>query len=243
VKSKKKQKKILVAGEPIVVKEVTDLCTSKGYSVTVLQQKSKSSPEAVRVPSGLSLALELTNIDIEVKERNLKSLDQKLPPDVPILSTSITTTITEQSSWVRRSGRLVGISGMHTFFQSGLIELAPAVYTSETALGKSRDFFWSIGIEVSVIRDFIGMVLPRIVCMLVNEAAFAVTENIANPEDIDLAMKLGTNYPYGPIEWGERIGFDQVLAVLSALHRELGDDRYRPAPILKELALTGGFWK
>ena len=73
--------------------------------------------------------------------------------------------------------------------------------------------------------------------MLINEAAFALMEQIASPEDIDVAMKLGTNYPFGPIEWGKQIGFKNVIAVIEALHEDLQEDRYRTAPLLKQLAL------
>ena len=87
------------------------------------------------------------------------------------------------------------------------------------------------------------MVFPRIVCQIINEAAFALQEEIASPQDIDLAMKLGANYPLGPIEWADRIGMQQVYAVLSALHRDLGADRYRISPLLRQMALSGTWWK
>jgi 3-hydroxybutyryl-CoA dehydrogenase len=75
--------------------------------------------------------------------------------------------------------------------------------------------------------------------MIINEAAFALMEGVASAEDIDTAMKLGTNYPLGPLEWADRIGLDQVLAVLEGLQAEYGDDRYRPAPLLRQLVRAG----
>jgi 3-hydroxybutyryl-CoA dehydrogenase len=79
-------------------------------------------------------------------------------------------------------------------------------------------------------------VLPRLVCALVNEAAFAAGEGVADAETIDRAMQLGTNYPLGPLAWGKQIGYGRVLAVLEHLQAEYGEERYRPAPLLRRLA-------
>jgi 3-hydroxybutyryl-CoA dehydrogenase len=97
--------------------------------------------------------------------------------------------------------------------------------------------------ETAVVEDTVGLILPRIVCCLVNEAAYALMENVAQPRGIDTAMKLGTNYPYGPLEWGDLIGLDIVLAVLRGLYDEYGDDRYRPAPLLKQMVRAGRLGK
>ena len=87
------------------------------------------------------------------------------------------------------------------------------------------------------------MVLPRIVRCLVNEAAYALMEGVAQPNDIDTAMKLGTNYPHGPLSWGDLIGLDVVLAVMRGLFNEYGEDRYRPAPLLKQMVRAGRLGK
>ena len=81
--------------------------------------------------------------------------------------------------------------------------------------------------------------LGRIVCQLVNEAAFALQKGVGSAADIDTAMRLGFNYPRGPLEWGDSIGLDHVLAVLDALHEELGEERYRAAPLLRRMVANG----
>ena len=86
------------------------------------------------------------------------------------------------------------------------------------------------------------MVLPRILCQIINEAMSAAKQDVALPKDTDTAMRLGMNYPSGPIEWGEKIGFNLVYAVLNALHNDLGEERCRICPLLKEIAATGKFW-
>ena len=87
------------------------------------------------------------------------------------------------------------------------------------------------------------MVLPRILCQLINESVFALQDDIATPRDIDTAMKLGANYPKGPLEWAELIGVRQVFAVLSAIQQDLNEDRYRVSPLLKQMAIAGEWWK
>jgi 3-hydroxybutyryl-CoA dehydrogenase len=78
-----------------------------------------------------------------------------------------------------------------------------------------------------------------VLALLVNEAAFALSEGVARARDIDLAMKKGTNYPFGPLEWADEIGIDQIIAILLGLQRELGEDRYRPAPLLRKMSYAG----
>jgi 3-hydroxybutyryl-CoA dehydrogenase len=89
------------------------------------------------------------------------------------------------------------------------------------------------GIEYITIEDRVGMVKPRIIFMIINEACYTLQEGTASIEDIDLAMKLGTNYPYGPFEWCDKIGISEVFETLSALYEDTKDERYKICPLLK----------
>ncbi|MGH2606074.1 MAG: 3-hydroxyacyl-CoA dehydrogenase family protein, partial [Anaerolineales bacterium] len=106
--------------------------------------------------------------------------------------------------------------------------------------GRAESVIRSLGREPAWIGESPGLVLPRIVSMLANEAAFAAGEGVAAPETIDLAMRLGTNYPHGPLEWGEAIGWRRILGVLEHLGRETGEERYRAAPWLRRKARSEG---
>jgi 3-hydroxybutyryl-CoA dehydrogenase len=194
------------------------------------------------IPRSVSVAVELTNTDVDTKRKNLVFLDAKLPTGALLLTSSVTVAAHEQASWIRHPERLIGFGALPSFAGRKLVELAPCVQTSRESLARAADLFAFLRKEVAVIQDRVGMITPRVVCAIINEACFAVGENVASPSEIDTAMRLGTNYPAGPIEWGNAIGFHQVCAVLEALHRDLGDDRYRIAPVLRQLASGRRWW-
>lgn len=194
-------------------------------------------------PAAASLALELTNNDNTAKRVNLEKLDNVLPPTVPILSSSVTVTAMEQAGWMKERHRLVGFCALSTFADKPLAEVAPTVFTPKESLEVVKRFFESIGKEIVLVQDRVGMVLPRILCQIVNEAAFALQEGVASPRDLDTAMKLGTKYPYGPVEWANRIGIRNVYCILKAMEDDLKEDRYRIAPLLKQMAQAGPWWQ
>jgi 3-hydroxybutyryl-CoA dehydrogenase len=243
---------VYLVGEAPMVEQYAEFCIAHGYDVCAswnepLTKKQNTLSSGIKisstVPENTSIAIELTNIDVLTKKKNLEKLAKALPETAPILSSSITITATEQSAWIVGKHRLVGIAALPTFIEKSLVEVAPTIYTPMETLEVVSRFFLTIGKEIEIVQDRVGMVLPRILCQVINEAAFAITEDIAAPDDIDKALTLGMHFPLGPIEWAEQIGLDQVYAVLTALHTDLQEERYRIAPILKQMALTGVWWK
>jgi 3-hydroxybutyryl-CoA dehydrogenase len=130
----------------------------------------------------------------------------------------------------------VGFVALPDLEAATLVELTRGEATSDPAAASAEAFFTSLGKRVEWVGDAPGLVLGRIVCQLVNEAHFALGGGVASAADIDTAMRLGFNYPRGPFEWSEAIGPARVLAVLDALHAELGEERYRAAPELRRAA-------
>jgi 3-hydroxybutyryl-CoA dehydrogenase len=121
-----------------------------------------------------------------------------------------------------------------------LVELTRLESTPDETCTAVEGFFRSLGMHSEWVGDGPGLVLGRIVCQLVNEAAFAVGEGLGGPADVDAGLTLGLNHPRGPIEWGRRIGLDQVLATVDGLWEELHDPRYRAAPLLRRAEAAGG---
>lgn len=219
-----------VIGESPLVEEFVQQCTIHDVRVAIERNSRQT------IPSHVSVGIELTNTDLSRKKKNLQKLDRSLNKNAVILSSSVTATATEQASWIRYPRRLIGFSALPTLLSQKLIEFAPSPSTGREYLLQAQEFFIRLGKEISVVQDRIGMVLPRILCMLINEAYFALQEGVATPEDIDVAMKLGTNYPSGLVEWGDRIGMRQVYAVLKTLQNDLAEDRYRIAPLLRQVS-------
>jgi 3-hydroxybutyryl-CoA dehydrogenase len=242
--------RICILGESPLVEEYASLCMNKGFEVCLRinpQGAKETQPKiprgarkVVRPPKNVNLALELTNIGTEAKRKNLVELDALLAPRIPIISSSVTVTVSEQSAWVRRPQRLLGIGAVPSLLEGGLMEFAPSPVTEESILKGADQFAANLGKETAHVYDSVGLVLPRMLCMLVNEAYFALTEDVSLPVEIDTAMKVGTSWPFGPVEWGERIGLSQVVAVMGALYHTLGEDRYRTAPLLRKAAALVG---
>jgi len=130
-------------------------------------------------------------------------------------------------------GPAVGFHALPPLDASRLVELTRGPHTSQAACTAAERFFASLGKHVAWVGDAPGLVLGRIVCQLVNEAAFALGEGVGSADDIDAGMVLGLNHPRGPLAWADLIGLDHVCSVLGALHEETGEERYRIAPALR----------
>jgi 3-hydroxybutyryl-CoA dehydrogenase len=121
----------------------------------------------------------------------------------------------------------------------GLVELTRQPSTTEAAVRAAEEFFPTLGLRIEWVDDAPGLVLGRIVCQLVNEAAFAIGENVGSADDVDAGLTLGLNHPRGPVTWGHAIGLEHVLATIDGLWEERREERYRAAPLLRRAVATG----
>jgi 3-hydroxybutyryl-CoA dehydrogenase len=136
-------------------------------------------------------------------------------------------------------GAAVGFHALPPLEPGGLVELTRGSDSLDAATTAAERFFATLGLHAEWVGDAPGLVLGRIVCQLVNEAAFAIGEGVGTPADLDAGMVHGLNHPRGPLAWGDAIGLDHVLSVLDALAGEYREERYRAAPLLRRLVLSG----
>jgi 3-hydroxybutyryl-CoA dehydrogenase len=196
-----------------------DLCLQAGYSLQ----------DAVEVAAGLVVAGRP-----ELREYAF-SYDRILPPHVPLFCQALETTVHEMATWLDHPERLIGFDSL--FVATGQVATLIASPVLNVEVRHSAEQFWSgLGRHVIWVEDTPALILPRIVVMLANEAAFAVGEGVASRETIDQAMKLGVNYPKGPLAWAEELGYGRVVTILDYLKAEYGEERYRAAPLLRRLA-------
>lgn len=238
--------KVVIAGESPFVEQMGQLCTQANHDTvlylvedfTSALHSGYSMPDA----AGVDVAIELHNESAAAKEELLAALGAFIPPDALLLTSALATSTTQAAAWIPKPGRVVGFGIVPPLRKDGgMIELAAGLQTAESSLAKAKKFVEGLGYETAVVADGPGLVRARTVCCLINEAASALLEGIATPADIDQAMKLGTNYPYGPLEWADYLGLDTVLGVMNGLFSEWGEDRYRPSPLLKRMVLAGKY--
>lgn len=164
-------------------------------------------------------------------------------PALPIVTNTLCATATTIWHKMGEKARVVGIPMLpHYFDRQPQLEYS-VPYRRDSSTHEAPEIFLPflslLGKRCERINDSIGGIFPRTLAMIVNEAAFAVQEGVATPQDIDTAMKLGTNYPKGPLAWCDEVGAEAVVAILDALAKENGSERYRVATLLRRYAESG----
>lgn len=160
-------------------------------------------------------------------------------PNVAVLSSAIMSTATHKRM-IFDEANIINFNGLPGLLSaSAVVEMAPALGVPPEVVSFVRRYLQALGFATEVVEDRVGLVTPRILAMIINEAAFCVMENVSAAADIDTAMKLGTNYPKGPLEWADEIGVDVITDMLEGLKLEYAQERYRTCSLLKQLTRAG----
>lgn len=181
-------------------------------------------------------------VENEPTKLNLfKSLDEITRRDVVLASNTSSISITKLASATRRPDRVIGMHFMNPVPRMELVELIRGLATSDETFGSVRQLAERLGKKIVTVRDFPGFIVNRILLPMINEAVYCVYEGIGSIQDIDTAMRLGTNQPMGPLALADLIGLDTCLAIMEVLQRETGDSKYRPCPLLRKYVEAGYF--
>ena len=175
----------------------------------------------------------------DAKIELLKKLDSICPPPVIFASNTSSISITKMGARTSRADRVIGMHFMNPVPAMRLVEIIRGLATSQQTYDVTRELAERLGKTTMVAEDFPGFIVNRVLLPMINEAIYTLYEGVGRVTDIDTAMKLGTNQPMGPLELADLIGLDTCLAIMEVMQRVLGDDKYRPCPLLKKYVDAG----
>jgi 3-hydroxybutyryl-CoA dehydrogenase len=188
---------------------------------------------------GAELVVEAASENPGVKFEIFRRLDGIVPPGGILATNTSSISVTEIGAATGRPDRVIGMHFMNPVPVMQLVEVIRGLATSDDTTRTVMDVARALGKTPVEANDYPGFVSNRVLMPMINEAVYCVMEGVATPDAVDTVMKLGMNHPMGPLALADLIGLDVCLAILEVLHRGLGDDKYRPCPLLRKMVAAG----
>lgn len=183
--------------------------------------------------------IEAASEDVGIKLEIFKQLDGLCPADTILASNTSSISITRIAESTRRPQKVIGMHFMNPVPMMRLVEVIRGAATDDATHAAVVALAGDLGKSPVTVNDAPGFVSNRILLPMINEAVFCLMEGVAEPEAIDQIMEIGMAHPMGPLRLADLIGLDTCLSIMEVLHRDIGDDKYRPCPLLKEMVAHG----
>ncbi len=246
------------AGFQVFIRDMEDRFVENGLSTiksnldrAVSKKKlDQAEADAVfdRITGTTDLNLAATEADLvieaiievmDIKKQVFQDLDNICKKETLLATNTSGLSITEMASVTQRADKVIGMHFFNPVPVMKLVELIRGFTTSDDTLNMAWEFVEKIAKTPIEVKEAPGFAVNRILCPMINEAAFVLSEGVASAEDIDKSMMLGANHPIGPLALADMVGLDTILFVLEGFHREIGEDKYRPAPLLRKMVRAG----
>ncbi len=193
----------------------------------------------IKAVSDADLVIEAATENPDLKLTLFSDLDALAPPETILASNTSSISLTKIGAATERPDKVIGMHFFNPVPLMKLLEVVRGLATSDETTAAIINIGRSMGKEPVEAMDSPGFISNRILCPMINEAIYAYHEGIGTAEAIDTVMKLGMNHPMGPLTLADLIGLDVVLFVMEVLHRDLGEDKYRPCPLLRKMVDAG----
>jgi len=189
--------------------------------------------------SGVDCVIEAATENPAIKFDILRKADGVAKPEALLATNTSSISITQLAATTKRPERFIGMHFFNPVPMMALVELIRGLQTSDATVERTSALAKALGKTPIVVKNSPGFVVNRLLCPMLNEAIFLFAEGAASAQEIDEGMKLGCNHPIGPLALTDMVGLDVLLAVMNVFHADFGDDKYRPAPLLKEMVAAG----